>query len=101
MFWRLSLSPDYPAHMLPGLLMTGVGVGLTLPTLVGAGMSAVPPHRFPTGSGVVTVLGNPATPLGSLTAFQHATVFTGTGAGLAGLSSLPLIRVRRRASRVS
>jgi hypothetical protein len=32
-FWRLSLelTPDYPARMLPGMLMTGIGVGLTLP----------------------------------------------------------------------
>ncbi|HTU04784.1 MAG TPA: MFS transporter, partial [Trebonia sp.] len=56
-FWRLNLSlvPDYPAHMLPGMLMTGTGVGLTLPTLVSAAVSAVPPNRFATGSGVVTM----------------------------------------------
>ena len=38
-FWRfnLSLVPDYPAHMLPGMLMTGTGVGLAFPTLVSAG----------------------------------------------------------------
>lgn len=35
--------------------MTGTGVGLTLPTLVSAAVSAVPPHRFATGSGVVTM----------------------------------------------
>jgi EmrB/QacA subfamily drug resistance transporter len=48
-FWRLSLTlrPDYPAHMLPGMLLTGIGVGLTLPTLVSAALSAVPPHRSP------------------------------------------------------
>jgi len=44
---------------------------------------------------LVTVLGSPATPLGSLRAFQHATVFTAVAAGLAGLSSLLLIRARR------
>jgi EmrB/QacA subfamily drug resistance transporter len=112
-FWRfsLSLTPDYVGDMLPGMLMTGIGVGLTLPTLVSAGVAAVPPHRFATGSGVVTmarqvgvvlgvailvtVLGNPTTPLGSLRAFQHATVFTGAAAALAGLASLLLIRARR------
>jgi EmrB/QacA subfamily drug resistance transporter len=114
LFWRLSLSlaPDYPAHMLPGMLMTGIGVGLTLPTLVSAGVAAVPAHRFATGSGVVTmarqvgivigvailvtVLGHPASPLGSLTAFRNATVFTGLAAALAGLSSLLLVRAGRR-----
>ena len=47
-FWRLNLAltPDYAARMLPGMLLTGTGVGLTLPTLVSAAVSAVPPHRF-------------------------------------------------------
>jgi EmrB/QacA subfamily drug resistance transporter len=114
-FWRLSfaLTPDYATRMLPGMLMTGVGVGLTLPTLVSAAVAAVPPHRFATGSGVVTmarqvgivlgvailvtILGRPAASLASLTAFQHATIFTATAAVLAGLSALLLIRARRRA----
>jgi len=108
-FWRLSLSPhpDYAAHMLPGMLMTGTGVGLTLPTLVSAAVSAVPPHRFATGSGVVTmarqvgivlgvavlvtVLGHPAGP-GALAAFQRATVVIAVMAATAGLASLLLIR---------
>lgn len=89
-----------------------LGVGLTLPTLVGAAVGAVPPHRFATGSGVVTmarqvgialgvailvtVLGRPSSPLASLAAFQHATVFTASAALLAGLTALLLIRGRRR-----
>lgn len=117
LFWRfnLALTPDYPARMLPGMLMTGIGVGLTLPTLVGAAVGAVPPHRFATGSGVVTmarqlgiavgvailvtVLGHPASSLGSLSAFQHATVFTACSAGLAGLSALLLIGARQRSAK--
>jgi EmrB/QacA subfamily drug resistance transporter len=115
LFWRLSFSlePNYPAHMLPGMILTGVGVGLTLPTLVSAAVAAVPPHRFATGSGVVTmarqlgivlgvailvtVLGHPGTPAESLTVFRNATVFTGTAAVLAGLSALLLVRGRRPA----
>ncbi|HEY2443966.1 MAG TPA: MFS transporter, partial [Streptosporangiaceae bacterium] len=56
-FWRLNLAvtPDYAARMLPGMLLTGTGVGLTLPTLVSAAVSAVPPNRFATGSGIVTM----------------------------------------------
>jgi EmrB/QacA subfamily drug resistance transporter len=114
-FWRLSLAlhPDYPARMLPGMLMTGIGVGLTLPTLVSAAVSAVPPHRFATGSGVVTmarqvgivlgvailvtVLGTPGTPIGELTAFRRATVVIALTAAIAGMSSLLLIRARARA----
>ncbi|HXC84337.1 MAG TPA: MFS transporter [Trebonia sp.] len=113
-FWRLSLSssPDYVAHMLPGMLMTGTGVGLTLPTLVSAAVSAIPPHRFATGSGVVTmarqvgivlgvavlvtVLGHPAG-AGALVAFQRATVVIAAMAVIAGLTSLLLIRRGQRA----
>jgi EmrB/QacA subfamily drug resistance transporter len=113
-FWRLSLSPapDYVAHMLPGMLMTGTGVGLTLPTLVSAAVSAIPPHRFATGSGVVnmarqvgivlgvavlvTVLGHPAG-AGALAAFQRATVVIATMAVIAGLASSLLIRRGQRA----
>ncbi|HEY7260460.1 MAG TPA: MFS transporter [Trebonia sp.] len=112
-FWRLNLSlvPNYPAHMLPGMLMTGTGVGLTLPTLVSAAVSAVPPHRFATGSGVVTmarqvgivlgvailvtVLGRPSG-AAALAAFQRATVVIAAVAVAAGLASLALVRSRRR-----
>jgi len=111
-FWRfnLSLVPDYPAHMLPGMLMTGTGVGLALPTLVSAGVSAVPPRRFATGSGVVTmarqvgivigvailvtVLGHPSG-AAALAAFQHATVVIAAIAVAAGLASLLLVRSSR------
>src|SRR5580693_5596528 len=112
-FWRLNLSlaPDYPAHMLPGMLLTGTGVGLTLPTLVSAAVSAVPPNRFATGSGIVTmarqvgivlgvsvlvtVLGHPAG-AGALPAFQRATIVLAALAFGAGLVDLLLIPARRR-----
>ena len=112
-FWRLNfaLTPDYAARMLPGMLMTGTGVGLTLPTLVSAAVSAVPPHRFATGSGVVnmarqvgivlgvsvlvTVLGHPAG-AGALPAFQRATVVLAVIAFAAALVGLLLIPARRR-----
>jgi EmrB/QacA subfamily drug resistance transporter len=108
-FWRLnlSLSPDYPAHMLPGMLLTGTGVGLTLPTLVSAAVSAVPPNRFATGSGIVTmarqvgivlgvailvtVLGSHASGPGAVAAFQRATVVLAAAAATAGLVSLLLV----------
>jgi EmrB/QacA subfamily drug resistance transporter len=118
-FWRfnLSLVPDYPAHMLPGMLMTGTGVGLTLPTLVSAAVAAVPPHRFATGSGVVTmarqvgivlgvailvtVLGHPSGGAAALAAFQHATVVIAAVAATAGLASLLLIRSTRTRARAA
>jgi EmrB/QacA subfamily drug resistance transporter len=109
LFWRfnLSLVPDYPAHMLPGMLLTGTGVGLTLPTLVSAAVSAVPPNRFATGSGIVTmarqvgivlgvailvtVLGGHASGPDALPAFQRATVVLAAAAAAAGLASLLLV----------
>jgi hypothetical protein len=116
LFWRLSLelTPDYLAHMLPGMLMTGIGVGLTLPTLVSAAVSAVPPARFATGSGIVTmarqlgivlgvavlvtVLGAPAGGPRALTTFGHGFVLIGALAATAGLASLLLVASRRRAA---
>ena len=113
-FWRLNLSlaPDYPAHMLPGMLLTGTGVGLTLPTLVSAAVSAVPPNRFATGSGIVTmarqvgivlgvavlvtVLGAHAAGSGALPAFQRATVVLAGAAAAAALASLLLVWAARR-----
>jgi EmrB/QacA subfamily drug resistance transporter len=111
-FWRLNLAltPDYAARMLPGMLLTGTGVGLTLPTLVSAAVSAVPPQRFATGSGIVTmarqvgivlgvailvtVLGQPSG-AGALQAFQHATVVLAGAAAGAGLVALLLIPARK------
>jgi MFS family permease len=88
----LSLSagttPSYLTEMLPGTVITGIGVGLALPTLVAAGAATLPAHRFATGSGVlnmarqlgavlgvailVSILGAPATPDAAVSAFQHA-----------------------------
>jgi len=112
-YWRLNLAltPDYAARMLAGMLLTGTGVGLTLPTLVGAAVAAVPPQRFATGSGIVTmarqvgivlgvsilvsVLGRPAG-AGVLPAFQRATVVLAATAASAGVVSLLLVPARRR-----
>jgi EmrB/QacA subfamily drug resistance transporter len=111
-FWRLNLAltPDYATRMLPGMLMTGTGVGLTLPTLVSAAVAAVPPHRFATGSGVVnmarqvgivlgvsvlvTVVGRPEG-AGALPVFQRATVVLAAIAFGACLVDLLLIPARR------
>ena len=56
-WWRLRLGaePDYAGEMLPGLLLTGIGVGLTLPSLASAASASLPPARFATGSAVFTM----------------------------------------------
>lgn len=57
-WWIASLSVashDYLTGLLPGMLLTGIGVCFTMPTLIGAAVSKVPPASFSTGSAVVTV----------------------------------------------
>src|SRR5919106_523481 len=96
--WALAigLHIDYAAAMLPGTLLTGIGVGLTLPTLTATATSSLPRDRFATGSAVinmarqigftlgvavlVAVLRKPDTPGRDLAAYQHSWE---VGAGLA------------------
>ncbi|GGN81714.1 hypothetical protein GCM10011610_32370 [Nocardia rhizosphaerihabitans] len=90
--------------MLGGMLLTGLGVGLTLPTAFAAGAGTLPPHRFATGTAVlsmarrlglavgvailVALLGAPTTPAAILDAFQRAWYVTAAVAILAGLVGL-------------
>ena len=57
-WWALAmgLEPDYVGDMLGGMVLTGIGVGLTLPTFMATGAAALPPHAFATGSAVVNML---------------------------------------------
>lgn len=53
---EVEVEPDYVGAMLPGMLATGIGVGLTLPTLMATAAGSLPPHAFATGSAVVNTL---------------------------------------------
>jgi MFS family permease len=57
-WWALAagLRPDYAGDMLGGMLLTGIGVGLTLPTLMATGAASLPAHSFATGSAIVNML---------------------------------------------
>jgi EmrB/QacA subfamily drug resistance transporter len=112
-WWSIAvqLSPDY-LHVLPGMIATGIGVGLTLPSLMSTAASSLPPPSFATGSGVVNmlrqvgfavgvamlvaVLGSPHGAVAELTAFRHAWYMT-AGAGVAAALAAPLLW-RRSAS---
>jgi EmrB/QacA subfamily drug resistance transporter len=48
--------PDYLGDELGGMLLTGIGVGLTLPTLMATAAGSLPPQAFATGSAVVNTL---------------------------------------------
>jgi MFS family permease len=56
-WWALTmgLHPDYVGQMLGGMILTGIGVGLTLPTMMATGTASLPPHSFATGSAVVNM----------------------------------------------
>ena len=84
----LTAEPHYLTRMLPVQLLGGAGVGLAIPSLIGAGSMALPPDRFGTGSGilnmarqigtvlgvagVIAILASPG--LGPVTLFHHTTV---------------------------
>ncbi|HEX6388991.1 MAG TPA: DHA2 family efflux MFS transporter permease subunit [Solirubrobacteraceae bacterium] len=52
---QLGNDPAYASEFLPGFVVGGIGVGLMLPTLTGAGAASLPPHRFSTGVAVITM----------------------------------------------
>jgi EmrB/QacA subfamily drug resistance transporter len=109
-WWALAAgpTPDYVGEMLGGMLLTGIGVGLTLPTFMATGASSLPPESFATGSAVVNmlrqvglaigvavliaVLGAPATPAAAQTAFEHGWYVIAGAALLAALAGLLLLR---------
>ncbi len=113
-WWALAigLRPDYVGELLGGMLLTGIGVGLTLPTLMATGASSLPPHAFATGSAVVNmlrqvglaigvaaliaVLGTPHSPLAALGAYQRASWMVAAVAVVGGMVGLRLLAVRRR-----
>jgi len=56
--WYITQTGDTPAYAseyLPGILISGAGVGLVIPTLTGAGASSLAPERFATGAAVLTM----------------------------------------------
>ncbi|NUU24878.1 MAG: DHA2 family efflux MFS transporter permease subunit [Streptomycetaceae bacterium] len=83
LWWAATLDLDsaYAASMLPGMLLTGLGVGLMMPTLVAAAATALPPAHAATGSGVVTMLRQ----LGSVLGVALVVVLLGTPSDAAAI----------------
>jgi MFS family permease len=61
---QIQAQPAYLSHFLPVQLIGGVGVGLTIPSLLAAGSTSLPPARFGTGSGVLNMARQVGTALG-------------------------------------
>ena len=108
-YTRIQASPAYLTHLLPSQLLGGAGVGLSIPSLLGAGSAWVPPARFGTGSGILNMARQIGTVLGvaglvaalshvmpgdPVAAFRHGTalivaLFAGAGLVCAGLLRPP------------
>jgi EmrB/QacA subfamily drug resistance transporter len=57
-------TPAYASDFLPGWLVGGAGVGLSISTLASAAAASLPPERFATGTGVVGMSRQIGTALG-------------------------------------
>ena len=110
------LRPDYVRDVLGGLLLTGIGVGLTLPTMMATAAASLPPTSFASGSAVVNmlrqvglaigvavliaVLGSPGSPAGVLAAYQRGWTVIAAFAFASGVAGF-LLLVRRRAPAIA
>jgi Major Facilitator Superfamily len=74
----LTTEPHYLTRMLPVQLLGGAGVGLAIPSLIGAGSMALPPDRFGTGSGILNMARQIGTVLGVAGVIA---ILAGTGLG--------------------
>jgi EmrB/QacA subfamily drug resistance transporter len=114
-FWALAigLEPN-AAFVVMGMVPTGIGVGLTFPTLMGVSAASLPPSSFATGSGVinmirqaaiaigvaifVTVVASPASPVARLAAFHRGWWIMAAITALGLLPTFFFIRPRRRST---
>jgi EmrB/QacA subfamily drug resistance transporter len=107
--WQIGVQPDYARELLPGMILGGIGVGLTIPTLSSAAAASLPPHRFATGTAVfgmsrqigtvlgvsilIAILGTPGQG-DALARFDDGWTFLVLTALAAGVAMVALGRVR-------
>ncbi len=106
---QIQVHAAYATHLLPVQLLGGAGVGLTIPSLIGAGTASIPPARFGTGSGVLNMARQIGTVLGvagliailaglnvadPVAAFKHGTELVIAFFALAGVTSALLLSRR-------
>ncbi|MFK0200231.1 MFS transporter [Streptomyces lavendulae] len=112
LWWAATLDtgPSYATSLLPAMMLTGLGVGMTLPVLTGASAAALPPARFATGSAItsmgrqigavlgvailVGILGTPA-PGHAVAAFRHGWYAVAAASLLGACATVPLTRKPR------
>ncbi|WP_191908024.1 MDR family MFS transporter/patatin-like phospholipase family protein [Nocardioides cynanchi] len=107
---QVGLVPAFWTEWFPGQIISGIGVGATLPLLGSAALAAVPGGRYATASAVVSsarqlggvlgiailvvILGNP-TPATAVTAFHHGWVLSICAFLAVAVVSLPLGKLGR------
>jgi len=98
---QIQPQPAYLTHLLPAQLLGGAGVGLAIPSLLGAGSFSLSPDRFGTGSGILNMARQVGTVLGvaalvailahagpdPITTFRHAIVLVIGFFAAAGLTT--------------
>jgi len=112
-YWAsvIGLEPN-AALVIMGMIPTGIGVGLTFPTLMGVAASGLRSASFATGSGVinmirqaalaigvaifVAIVGSPATPVERVAAFHRGWWIMAPIAALGLIPTFFLIRPRRK-----
>ena len=106
---QVGADPAYVSEILPGQVLTGIGVGLMLPSFTATAAATLRPEQLATGIGVqtmcrqigaalglaawVAIVGTPA-PADALDAFASGWLFMAVTAVLAGLALLPMARGR-------
>ena len=109
---QVGLEPAFWAEWMPGQVLSGIGVGATLPLLGSASLAAVPGGRYATASAIsssarqlggvlgiavlVVVLGDP-TPQTAVTAFRDGWVLSIVAFLVVAVVALPLGRIHASA----
>jgi len=106
---RMGAHPAYVADLLPAQLLGGAGVGLTIPSLLGAGSASLEAARFGTGSGILNMARQVGTVLGvaglvailahvshadPLTAYRHGVLLVIAFFASAGVVSAAFLSAR-------
>jgi EmrB/QacA subfamily drug resistance transporter len=108
---QIQAQPAYLTRLLPAQLLGGAGVGLAIPSLLGAGSVSLSPDRFGTGSGILNMARQVGTVLGvaalvailahagpdPVTTFRHAIVLVIGFFAAAGLVAAILLTARAAA----
>jgi hypothetical protein len=111
----IQVEPAYVTHLLPAQLLGGAGVGLAIPSLLGAGSDGLPAANLGTGSGILNMARQVGTVLGvaalvaaltvpahdPLTVFRHGVALSIAFFVAAGVVCLTVLTRRSRPAAVA